>query len=417
MPNERLLPDWISAYLSFSSYSEAPTQFHFWTAVSVIAGALRRQVWIDQGYFQWTPNFYIIFVAPPGIVQKSTTAGIGSKLLHQLPEITFGPDIVTWQSLVSSLSDSMMEVPMPDDTYHPMSCVTIVSSEFGNFLDPQDRSMVDLLVSLWDGQKGNVEKATKTQGSDLIVNPWVNIIACTTPGWIAGAFPEYLIGGGFTSRCIWVYADAKRKLVAYPGHHIPEDFHEQERVLIHDLELISQIRGEMKLTKEAIKWGEHWYEQHYAEREDLGLDPTVWGGYWARKQTHIHKLAMILSAATSSTRTIEASHLQAASQMVSDLEPSMNKVFSLIGKSGDAKNLDRVLGIIQRVRAIDKEVLLKELVAYMGLDAANNAINAGVAAGIINLRAIKNRVIISDAVRDRIELPREPQIKAIQTGP
>ena len=412
--SERLLPNWISAYLSFSAHSEAPTQFHFWTAVSVIAGALRRQVWIDQGYFQWTPNFYIIFVAPPGIVQKSTTAGIGAKILHQLPEIQFGPDIVTWQSLVTSLADSKIEVPLFDDgLYHPMSCITIVSSEFGNFLDPTDRSMVDLLVSLWDGQKTNFEKATKTQGGDIIVNPWVNIIACTTPGWIAGSFPEYLIGGGFTSRCIWVYSDIKRKLVAYPKYHIPEDFQEQQEILVHDLELISQIRGEMTMTPEAIAWGEEWYQRHYELREDITLDQNVWGGYMARKQTHIHKLAIVLSAGTSSDRVITREHLMMADQAVTDLEPNMGKVFALIGKSGDAKNLDRVLGVLQRTRAIDKEVLLKELVAFMGLDAANNAINAGVAAGLVNLRAIRNRVIVSDAVQER---QRESHLKEVKEG-
>jgi len=88
----RLSNNWIQSYLEYSSLSEAPENFHFWTAVSCIAGALRRRVWIDQGYFQWTPNFYIIFTAPPGIVSKSTTASIGMRLLREVPGIQFGPD-------------------------------------------------------------------------------------------------------------------------------------------------------------------------------------------------------------------------------------------------------------------------------------------------------------------------------------
>jgi hypothetical protein len=77
--------------------------------------------------------------------------------------------------------------------------------------------MVDLLVSLWDGKQGAFEKKTKGSGSDSVENPWINLIACTTPAWIAGNFPEYMIGGGFTSRCIFVYAEKKAKLVAYPS--------------------------------------------------------------------------------------------------------------------------------------------------------------------------------------------------------
>ena len=57
------------------------------------------------------------------------------------------------------------------------------------------------------------KKISKHAGNDDVVNPWINIIACTTPAWIAGNFPEYMIGGGFTSRCVFVYADAKERFV------------------------------------------------------------------------------------------------------------------------------------------------------------------------------------------------------------
>ena len=115
----RNYPNWIDAYLDYSKHSEAPKNFHLWTAVSVIAGALRRHVWLDMKYFQWTPNMYIIFVAPPGIVSKSTTANIGMDLLRQVEGVKFGPDAVTWQALVHELQESkeMFHLVDGDDTY------------------------------------------------------------------------------------------------------------------------------------------------------------------------------------------------------------------------------------------------------------------------------------------------------------
>ena len=62
-----------------------------WVGVSTIAGALRRKVWIDQAYFKWYPNFYIILVAPPGIVAKSTTASLGMRLCGVSPVSASGP--------------------------------------------------------------------------------------------------------------------------------------------------------------------------------------------------------------------------------------------------------------------------------------------------------------------------------------
>lgn len=396
--SQRKFKNWLSAYLQYSSHSEAPERFHFWTGVSTLAGALRRRVYIDMGYFQWTPNFYIIFVAPPGIVSKSTTASIGMRLLRELPDVHFGPDAVTWQSLVESLSGAL-DNPMDPATGEliPMSCITISSSEFGTFLNPSDREMVDVLVSLWDGQVGTFEKRTKTQGSDIIINPWMNINACTTPSWIAGNFPDYMIGGGFTSRCIFVYGEQKRKLVAYPSEHIPADFKRQASDLVHDLEIISQLIGEYSLSPQAKAWGEQWYETHYSETSEMSeLDTGRWGGYRARKQTHIHKLAMILAAAKRDELVIEAADLQEAERLVTGIEREMPKVFSLIGRSEDARHAEIVVATVQRYKAIDKSVLVRELFRTLSLREIEEGIQAALAGGLISSKQLQGRIILYD---------------------
>lgn len=317
---------------------------HFWTGVSTIAGALRRRVWVDMAYFKWHPNFFIILVAPPGIVSKSTTAGIGMSLLKKVPDVKFGPDVVTWQALVTGFAESTMAYEHQGE-FHTMSAITIESSEFGNLLNPQDKEMVDLLVSLWDGKPGVFEKKTKGSGNDSVENPWINLIACTTPAWIAGNFPEYMIGGGFTSRCVFVYAEKKAKLVAYPGEIVPADLRVTAQKLVEDLCQISLLAGEYVLTPEAIQWGQAWYAGHYTAKH-LHLDDDRFGGYLARKQTHIHKLAMVLAAAESDRMFITAEHLAIADQMVTDLEPDMQFVFSKIGKSEDAIYAERLIAYV-----------------------------------------------------------------------
>lgn len=327
--------------MEYASFSEAPKHMHFWTAVSTVAGALRRRVWVDMAYFKWYPNFYVILVAPPGIVSKSTTASIGMSLLKKVPDIKFGPDVVTWQALVTGFAESTIAFDYMGE-FHAMSALTIESSEFGNLLNPQDKEMVDLLVSLWDGKQGAFEKKTKGSGCDVVENPWINLIACTTPAWIAGNFPEYMIGGGFTSRCIFVYADKKSKLVAYPSDLVPHDLKQTAAKLIEDLGRMSLLTGEYVLTPEAKDWGNAWYKAHY-DAKHLHLDDERFGGYLARKQTHIHKLAMILAAAESDHLVITAEHLAIANQMVTDLEPDMQFVFSKIGKSEDAVYAERLI--------------------------------------------------------------------------
>jgi hypothetical protein len=358
---QRKCKNWLQAFVQHASSGEAPLKFYWWVGVSTLAGALRRRVWIDQKYFEWTPNQYIILVAPPGIVSKSTTASIGMNLLREVQGINFGPDVVTWQKLVEDMGKSKEQVlDITTGEYTPMSCLTISASEFGTLLNPQDREMTDVLVSLWDGQRGVFKKGTKTSGNDEIENPWINIIACTTPAWIAGNFPEYMIGGGFTSRCVFVYASAKRQFIAYPADHVPANFAEQKADLIHDLELISLMFGEMTLDDEAKEWGELWYMNHW-KSSHKNLPPEQFGGYLARKQTHIHKLAMIISAAESDEYIITRTHLSFAADMVDALEHDMPYVFDKIGRTASTQVLNDLNDILKAYNSISQQDLYRML--------------------------------------------------------
>lgn len=361
--------------MQYSGASEAPDKMHFWTAISTIAGALRRRVWIDQGIFQWTPNFYIIFVAPPGVVSKSTTMSIGMNLLKQLDGVKFGPDAVTWQALTMSLAEANEQVLMPNGQFYPMSCITIASSELGSFLNPKDREMVDVLTDLWDGQLKVWEKRTKTQGSDKIENPWINVAACTTPGWIADNVPESIIGGGFASRCVFVYAREKRRLVPYPGMELHPEFDELGRKLVHDLEAISLLRGGFILSPEALEFGREWYESHN-KNKPMHLNNERFGGYLSRKQTHIHKLAMVLSAAYKDELVITKQDLEMASEIVTALEADMPQVFELIGIQGQAKHSGAVLSVVKAYGKITQGALFAQVFKQMSWQEFGNAVVA-----------------------------------------
>jgi hypothetical protein len=127
---------------------------------------------------------------------------------------------------------------------------------------------------------------------------------------------------------------------------VPDNQAAVELSLVQDLEHISMtLCGEYRMTADAVKWGELWYRRHYAAKP-FGMEDDRFGGYLARKQTHIHKLAMILSASKRDALTITDEDLILANDMVSDLEREMPKVFSKIGRSDMSVQTERLLGII-----------------------------------------------------------------------
>lgn len=365
---------------------------YFWTGVSTIAGALRRCVWIDQAEFTWYPNFYIVFVARPAVVSKSTTVNVGMKLLKKVPGIHFGPDVVTWQSLVRSLAASTETIQYNGKESALMSAMTIEASEFGTFLNPEDRQMVDVLVSLWDG-RASFEKQTKTQGDDMITNPWINIIACTTPAWLEGAFPEYMIGGGFTSRCVFVFADEKRQLVPYLSEVIPKDHYDTRKKLIEDLIKISRLRGAFTLMPDAIEWGSEWYIKHNTTKPP-NLSDERFGAYLVRKQTHMHKLAMVLSVSQRSDLTLTALDLQVANELITALETDMPRVFERIGTSREARGQAELVQIVKAAKKIKRTDLYHTMFRTLSYNDFEAALRSATEAGYVTQREVGGTLFI-----------------------
>jgi hypothetical protein len=380
----RHFPDWLKAYERYASFNEAPLHFIYWVGVSTLAGALERKVWFPMGYFEWTPNFYMLLVAPPGVANKTTTAGVGMNLLREVEGVSFGPESTTWQNLAQELSNATKGFEL-DGTLYTQTPITIESGEFGNLFDPKNTEMVDFYVTLWDGKRGTFRKGTKTQGKDEIVNPWVNIIACTTPAWISGNFPEYMIGGGFMSRCLMVYADTKRQYVAYPGLVMPAGQEELRQKLIEDLRQIHQLAGPFGITAEAVEYGQAWYER-FLSSPPPHLNNAQFGGYIARKQTHVHKLAMILAASRGDDLTVTKPILEEAIARVSAIEKDMTRVFSHIMPSDQAKVLEEIKSRIRAYKEIEAKDLLREVQRYLAFtDDFWKYVNALVDAGYVSL--------------------------------
>lgn len=356
---------WLKAYLEYTRASESPDAFHFWTGVSVIAGALRRHVWQEQHLFQWIPNFYIIFVAPAGIATKSTTLNLGMGLLEQIDGVKFGPESGSWHGLGVALEASTEHFPYPGNIIGPdndqvMSAITVAASELGTFLKPDDEGAMSFLTDAWDGRKRSFEHKTKDSGSITIPRPCLNIIGATTPSWLARNMDEGLIGDGLLSRVIFVYAEKKRKYVALPSRAVKtEDFLRTGRKLVEDLQEIGKLIGEFKFSTDVEKiggWMDTWYSNHHAGRA-THMASDRYGGYIARKQTHLVKLAMILSASRGNTLLITQQDLEEADALLVDAEHSMIKVFESLGVVDEAKH---VASLMQFVRAY-KWVTAREL--------------------------------------------------------
>lgn len=354
--------NWLETYLKYTEGTESPKLMHFWTGVVTLAGVMRRKVWIDMRRFCWYPNFYVILVAPPGIVSKTTTMDLGLGLLKEVEGINFGPDVVTWQALVKRFSE-IGEMFQYGEDFLPMSAMTLASGELGNLINFVDRDMLNAYIALWDA-RAKFDKETKTSGNDAISGPWINMIGCTTPHWIAENVPQAAVGGGFTSRCIFVYAEEKVAYIALPDEMVVDAQQAAwKSALITDLHHIAHnLTGPFELDKSARDWIRPWYEALWKSAKASASADQV-DGFIARKQTHLMKLAMVLSVSEGDSLVISERHMRLSDMMVSATEKDLPKVFSRIGRSEESLQAERLLDVIRRYSPIQYESAFRAVYA------------------------------------------------------
>ena len=384
MVGTRAHADWIEAYLEHTDVSEAPRLYHFWCAVSTIAGALRRRVWIEEYKYQIVPNFYIALVAPPGVVKKSTALRVGLSLLEKVPGVKLGPQSVTWQALTKALEEAQINMSLAEKKI-PMSCLTIGIGELGTFLKPDDDGLLSALIAMWDGQLETWKHTTISRGETTIKNPWLNIIGGTTPAWLKTNFPELMLEGGLVSRVIFVFASEKRRHIAFPSRHINGNLYNYRRAsLIQDLIEIAQLKGPMKLSEDAYSWGEAWYSSLDANRPPA-LSAERYAGFFSRKFTHAMKLAIILNVSRTDTLVIEPEDMILAAEKLEELEAPMLDVFQNIGGGAASKHIREISTFVKAYQTVTVDGLYRACYMTMSRREFDEALLAANRAGILRV--------------------------------
>lgn len=337
-------------YKVYTRKSESPDAYHVWSALSTIASAVRRQVWVSMGHFKVYPNMYVVLVGPPGRCRKSVAINIATSLLKDIKDVHISADAITREALIRELKESTKKIFIGDEVEYDHSSITVVSKELSVFLTANNPDLLSLLTDLYDNPD-HWEYRTKNSGWDKINNVWLNKLAASTPSWLVGSVPLSAIGGGYTSRVIFVVEHDVRQRVARPKLGA-EELQAQESCM-EQLAVISTLNGEIDLTPEADEWFDHWYTTNVqVPRTDFRF-----AGYYERKHIHLLKVAMLLTLGRGAD-TISMMDLLMANNLLESMESKMEDAFGSVGRSTNAADIDQVMSIMRTVKVIEKGELL-----------------------------------------------------------
>ena len=326
--SSRTLPDWLEGFMQLTENSEPPTLFRKWAGISTIASALQRKVRVDLGLsLTFYPNLYIVLVGPSA-TGKGTVMKFASDIIEQIPSIKLSAQATSLQALIRRMKETNLtdiDLVTGEQQYH--SSLTIFSTEFTVFLGYHNRELIAALCEWYDCQSRWVYE-TIARKKEEVVGVWVNLFAGTTPDSIQASLPIESIGGGLTSRIIFVVEERRGKLVIEPTKTEREVMLQQ--ALIKDLEAISMLSGPMSYTKGFMEFYTEWCQNAAANPPfyDRKFD-----GYCGRRRKHLLTLAMVCNASRSDEMTMTADDIERAAILLAEVEVKMGMVFKGMGRS------------------------------------------------------------------------------------
>ena len=328
------MSDFILDYESLGKETEIPPLFSTWCAISGISASLGRRCWLDMGTYTIYPNIYVVLVAGSGRCRKSTAIGVIEKMIRALdPPLNLIAQRLTPEGLIDAvrLGDGIIIKPTNEGF--------VIVDELAMFLNRKsyESGLAPLLIQMYDC-KSNIVYRTKGRGTEAMVNTCLGLLGASTVDWIRDAVPEEAVGGGLTSRMIFVYVEEPPPPIARTSYS--EDKRRLQLDLTSRLSKMQDLEGEFKLTDQAWTYYDHSYTRFY--KHSPMFNDKLLSGYASRRHVHLMKLSMVF-AATEGRLLLDENHLRRAEDLLSSSELYMPRVLALITTTGKGTSIERIL--------------------------------------------------------------------------
>jgi hypothetical protein len=341
----------------------SPQSFIDYSWYFTVGTFLSRRVWMGDIERSFFPNLFIICVGPAGI-GKSLAVEEARRLILSVrdeaaPEVRLPnglkekPPLIktcanstNFSSIIEEMSRSIKHSkitvngkPRPYAFTH----FSFVEDELSALWRKQEGGeIVKMLLKLYDCKDYTYQ--TRMHQQEKIVNPYSSLLCSTTPSFLAEAHGSGIFDDGFSSRCCWLFEGKARRYVARLELYNQQQL-EQMDVLRNRLRQLAKLSGQVIEPPDVREF----VDKNYHEKIVPGLETSAgpMRDYYARKQAHIHKLAMCIHFSDSDSMELTIPDYELAIKMFDAIENKMRVGLNMFGRNKLASVANQVFEFIK----------------------------------------------------------------------
>ena len=282
-------PDtFIGRYMKAFSNSETATAYDFWCAMWLLSIGCSRFIYVDRPNAHVYMNWYIVLLAESGVTRKSTAIRRATRAAIKFIQLS-GDHM---EVIENGITPSALEERLAANTSkHGYAHTILSSSELIRVLgkDNHTKSMPGLLTDLYDCPSSRHGGGTVSRGNRTYTNVFMSLLGASTPSWLASAINPDVIEGGFTSRCLFINSEQRKKKIAWP---VVDDNTQWKQ---YTIETLLHVREQCKVHKvlsidsAAKDTFINWYNRREESHE------AYTRSFESREDDHILRMAGLLS--------------------------------------------------------------------------------------------------------------------------
>jgi len=364
--------DFIRRYLLYTAAHESPRCYHQWIAIGIIGASLGRRVVLDMGHYRVFPNNFIILTSGSAECRKGGAMDMGIDILREHTETHLFEGKITLEKMYQEMSKKIApQQGVVAET--PSIPLVIYADELAVFLhrNAQQAGLPSVLCTLYTNPPKH-DYRTKTAGSSYLIKPSINILSTTQPAWMQRNLSQETFEEGLVGRLLPIYADKPRSRVTM--HNITAKEKGLQKLLAAQLNGISKIEGNFRLTGNALKVYDEWYQTRKAPK-DGEVEKIC--GFWGREHAHVLKTAMIFALSTGNQLQISDGNLSAAIEAVREVRETLPYALKGGGAEQDVQHISLVLNELKNHGGpMSYEQLGQKLWRHMGSTKMEEAIDS-----------------------------------------
>jgi hypothetical protein len=382
LPDEDIYPrdGWLGQYLAYVENSECPLSYHFWSGVSVLGAACRRNIWFELGYCLY-PNQYTIIIGDTAegksLAINATTPLIELANATVLEHASGWPEVGPFTDITLESGDypnpcievlpersnaptiiQCMVPPTPHnvrlrDTNKEItltgvdSVAWLANDEMSNWLSRNNKLADEALkiITTFYNCQDRWYNRTVGRGKEPLYEIALNLLCGSTLEWINRSVTKDMFEGGFMSRVMFIYRSRAPKPV-YDKTPPPAKDPVLATILAEQMAAWMCMKEPAKAVLEESALPVYSDLKLRSVGQTVNPDDPKLANYFVRKVNHVMKLAMTLMVSRQcwpgitsqllhnegSTLWITRDDLEKAIELVEFEEQYLPEAFARIGE-------------------------------------------------------------------------------------